>query len=48
MFESIFEGSDVDAAIFPFVLACTLWFPQHVRARETVPICKYIRTLSMF
>lgn len=47
MFESIFKLTDVDAAIFPFVLALTFWLAICVGARIAITICKNIRSLAM-
>ena len=46
-FESIFEVADVNAAIFPFVLALSFWLSHVVRSGETITVCKNVGTLSV-
>ena len=46
--EAVFELSNVDTAILPFVLALALGFAHHVRPREAVAIGEDIRSLAVF
>ena len=47
MLESVFELADVDASIFPLVLALTFGLAHVVRACEAVAICKDISSLTV-
>ena len=45
--ETVFELSDVNTAVFPFVLTLPLRFTVHVNAGEDIAVGKEIRTLSV-
>ena len=48
MLQTIFELTDIYAAIFPFVLALPIRFSSNIYACVAVPVGEYIRALSMF
>lgn len=48
MFHSIFELSNINGSVFPFILSISMWFSIIILTCVNIPISKNIRSLAMF